>query len=198
MDKYIFCYKEALTSNQCKYIISFFEDSPEQHLNLRGYSGIYPAVTDDNFKFIAERVERGVEEYKKLHPFLGERCDFSWDIYPKFNIQKYFPGDSYGKEHMEHGWNEEDSLRILAWMVYLNDIDNGGGTCFPGQNFITTPREGDLYIWPAFWTHSHYGVPAPEEEKYIVTGWYNLNMQEQLRLDHFQMVKDFHSRHLIN
>jgi hypothetical protein len=30
---------------------------------------------------------------------------------------------------------------------------------------------GDLYIWPAHWTHLHQGVNAPKENKYIITGW---------------------------
>ena len=64
MDKYIFRYKGALTSNQCHHIISFFEDSPDQHLNLRGYSGIYPSVSDDNFNLFVDSVDRGAEEYK--------------------------------------------------------------------------------------------------------------------------------------
>ena len=62
-------------------------------------------------------------------------------------------------------------VRVLAWMVYLNDIKKDGGTRWPQQNFTSKPRSGDLYIWPAGWTHSHYGVPALKETKYIVTGW---------------------------
>ena len=72
---------------------------------------------------------------------------------------------------MEHGIDEWSSKRLLGWMVYLNNITNKGGTCWPQQNFTSEPREGDLYIWPAAWTHSHYGIPAPQEMKYIMTGW---------------------------
>ena len=72
---------------------------------------------------------------------------------------------------MEHGKDEHDCRRILGWMVYLNDIKYKGGTCWPQQRFTSRPRQGDLYIWPAAWTHSHYVVPAPKEIKYIVTGW---------------------------
>ena len=56
-------------------------------------------------------------------------------------------------------------------MAYLNTINYKGGTIWPQQNFISSPKEGDLYIWPAGWTHSHYGMAAPEETKYILTGW---------------------------
>ena len=56
-------------------------------------------------------------------------------------------------------------------MIYLNTINKGGGTHWPQQEFTTKARVGDLYIWPAGWTHSHKGIVAPEEEKYIITGW---------------------------
>ena len=69
---------------------------------------------------------------------------------------------------MEHGGSDYDCRRVLGWMIYLNDCD--GGTRWPQQRFTTKPRQGDLYIWPAGWTHSHYGLPS-KQEKYILTGW---------------------------
>jgi hypothetical protein len=36
------------------------------------------------------------------------------------------------------------------------------------------PKKGLTLIWPADWTHFHKGIPAPNEEKMIVTGWYDL------------------------
>ena len=66
---------------------------------------------------------------------------------------------------------KEDTLEQKAWMFYCNDIKKGGGTKFPQQNFIAEPEEGTLLIWPAFWTHTHFGIKAPKEYKYIVTGW---------------------------
>ena len=58
--------------------------------------------------------------------------------------------------------------------IYLNDIKIKGGTCWPQQSFTSKPEAGDLYIWPAGWTHSHYGIPAPKENKYFMSGWCSL------------------------
>lgn len=63
------------------------------------------------------------------------------------------------------------SQRVLAWMIYLNTIENNGGTYFPQQEFTADATEGDLLIWPAGWTHSHYGIKAEASEKYIISGW---------------------------
>ena len=77
---------------------------------------------------------------------------------------------------MENGCVPHDALRVLAWMFYLNDIKHKGGTCWPQQRFTSKPRAGDLYIWPSGWTHSHYGIPAPKENKYFISGWCSLMM----------------------
>ena len=60
-------------------------------------------------------------------------------------------------------------------MFYLNDVTDKGGTCFPSQNKTLKARVGDLYICPAYFTHSHYGVPSPSQIKYIATGWCNFS-----------------------
>ena len=99
-----------------------------------------------------------------------------------FNIQKYNPGQYYDSwsdtEYWEGHCEQQRSgsvSRVLGWMFYLNDIKKGGGTRWPQQRFTSKPRAGDLYIWPAGWTHSHYGIPAPKEIKYIITGWCSWN-----------------------
>ena len=33
-------------------------------------------------------------------------------------------------------------------------------------------EKGKTVIWPAEWTHTHRGIVAPKETKYIATGWY--------------------------
>ena len=94
------------------------------------------------------------------------------------NLQRYKPGNSYSKEHCENT-GEPNQFRNLAWMIYLNDIKSGGGTFFPNQDLTLKPIAGDLYIWPACWTHTHYGMPADKEVKYIVTGWCRFFSQKE-------------------
>ena len=63
--------------------------------------------------------------------------------------------------------------RILAWMIYLNDVTDGGHTAFPTQNKKFQPRRGDVLSWPAYFTHPHRGIVSKTQTKYIITGWYN-------------------------
>ena len=173
MDKYIFHKKKALDKKACDHIINLFEKSNPVYNEKHDYYAIYPSITDIKYGFVESSLRGYLKKYGKKHLFLGKKTN--WGIDLKFNIQKYNLGQyydswsdaGYWEGHCEH----ENDKRILAWMFYLNDIKHKGGTCWPQQNFTSTPRAGDLYIWPAGWTHSHYGVPAPKEIKYIITGW---------------------------
>ena len=172
MDKYIYIKRKSLNKDQCKSIIDFFERCKKIE-NNRGYIGVHTNLNIPQNLFIKSILLENIKNYIKKHKFLNSLYTY-WGVTPQFNIQKYFPGHSYMMEHMEHGKSEEDCRRLLAWMVYLNDVKNKGGTRWPQQNFTSKPREGDLYIWPAGWTHSHHGIPAPNETKYIITGWFEM------------------------
>ena len=67
-------------------------------------------------------------------------------------------------------------------MFYLDDVrKGGGGTEFPQQNLTLEAREGDLYIGPDGWTHSHKSEPVKYEDKYILTGQLNFtNLSNRL------------------
>ena len=73
-----------------------------------------------------------------------------------FNIQKYEPGGHFLKVHSERT-AIDTSHRVLAWMTYLNDVEDGGATRFEHQDFESQPHKGKTLIWPGEWTHAHRG-----------------------------------------
>ena len=165
MDKFMFRKRKALSSELCDSLIEFYEESPDKKSNPRDYTMLQLLLT--NFPDVFNPLSNCLSIYKKQHGVL-KNLFHEWGWSNEFLLQKYEIGQCYSGEHMEHGAYEYDCRRILAWMIYLNDCS--GGTRFPQQRFTTTPRQGDLYIWPAGWTHSHYGLPS-KQEKYILTGW---------------------------
>ena len=76
-----------------------------------------------------------------------------------------------------HAWHSESTRmdndhRVLAVMVYLNDVKNGGETEFLYQHRRVKPTTGTVVIWPAQFTHVHRGNPPLSNIKYIMTSWY--------------------------
>jgi hypothetical protein len=61
--------------------------------------------------------------------------------------------------------------RVLPWMVYLNDVADGGETEWLHQRRAVTPRRGRLAMWPAYFTHTHRGQVPRSSDKHIVTSW---------------------------
>ncbi len=75
-----------------------------------------------------------------------------------------------------HIWHyESDSNftrhRVLAWMLYMNDVEEGGETEFLYQHCRFKPTRGTLLVWPGGHTHMHRGNPPLSNTKYILTGW---------------------------
>jgi hypothetical protein len=85
-------------------------------------------------------------------------------------VQRTAPGEGYHTWHFEAG-NKATSDRILAYIVYLNDVTDGGETEFLYQRKRISPQAGSCVIWPSGFTHTHRGNPPLSETKYVLTGW---------------------------
>ena len=179
MDKYIYK-RKAFSKEQCEQLIKVFEKNDLVPNLSRGYLAVYSILDKYEFLFMKPILKEHMMNYANKHKFLHDIYS-GWGIVQEFHLQKYLPGKSYSREHMGHGKDSWDSNRLLGWMIYLNDIKKGGGTRWPQQNFTSKPRVGDLYIWPSAWTHSHHGVAAPKEIKYIITGWCNFDPEATKR-----------------
>jgi len=108
--------------------------------------------------------------YKQKYKF----CDKGkkvWGLQNDFNIQKYKPSQAYHNWHTERG-GKKTSNRHLVFMTYLNDVKKGGETEWYYQNLKIKPEKGLTVIWSADWTFTHKGHSTIDEDKYIITGWY--------------------------
>mgnify|MGYP003351836575 CR=1 FL=1 len=58
-----------------------------------------------------------------------------------------------------------------VYLMYLNDVEEGGETEFLYYPKRIKPKKGTLIMWPAGFTHTHRGNPPISNEKYIVATW---------------------------
>ncbi len=114
--------------------------------------------------FLWECVQKYIKEYDIL-----EGRNFT--IMNQIKFQKYDP-PSGGFKFWHYERLGITSPEFLVWMIYLNDVEKGGGTSFKYYNHTEKPQKGKLILWPADYTHTHRGEIAPDETKYILTGWY--------------------------
>ena len=185
---FIYQKKKALSKLYCDELIEYFEEQIKKgnicsgqvsedskpkvsraHKNSIDYDFVMHLPTDPLHTTLETILNQNILEYGKRHTFLTKIDPYK--IYPNANLQKYNPTGGYFTEHCEYGMNKLSRNRVLAWMFYLNDVTDKGGTRFPQQNITLKARAGDLYIWPSYFTHSHHGVASPTQVKYIATGW---------------------------
>ena len=171
----------------CKSIINFFENNSDLHKkgvttgntineNIKKTTDI--TINPNNLKnkdyeiFVDyfNYLNKCFLDYKEQFPFLKTFIK-KIGIGP-FNVQKYSKGDHFSRLHSERT-SINTLQRLFAWMTYLNDVEeeNGGTTNFDYYKIKVKPECGKTLIWPAEWTHAHYGSVLKKGEKFIITGW---------------------------
>ena len=171
----------------CDKIIKYFEERQELHLSgststgINFYSkktteiAITPNHIEKDFIFIEEYLSFVMHcylNYTQKWPIL---IDFATNVeIGVFNIQKYNTGDHFNKLHTER-MNYGTLQRVLVWMTYLNDVEEGGHTQFDYLNTKIRPTKGLTLLWPSDWTHAHRGCSVLKGNKYIITGWIDLS-----------------------
>ena len=180
-------YPNAFPIDWCKQVIKRFKEmSANQLTNLESsmknqderimmdwsnHNLRYHADEDICQFFYSNLNKIYTEKYRNKYESIGSVMKH----YQKaMSVQKTIPHHGY------HVWHSESAdlsscSRILAYTVYLNDIEEGGETEFLYQGVKIKPTCGKLSIFPTSFTHPHRGNPIYKGEKYIITGWYTLD-----------------------
>jgi prolyl 4-hydroxylase len=115
------------------------------------------------------KLQEAVDEYVKEFPELND--GMRWTILEKIMMQEYEPPN--GGFPVWHCERNSISGRVLVFMTYLNDVNDGGTTDFKYQKISVKPEKGLTLIWPVDWMYTHRGNTSPTEIKRIVTGWFS-------------------------
>jgi hypothetical protein len=182
-------FHDAVSDDICNYLIDnyrYYEEGGWAS-HRREYDGGSELDKSDSSAPLGERVTS--PQYNRLR---AEREGFFFDIlnyecFPAYKqayslrddigifsydgkIQKTEKTEGYHQWHYESD-NPNSRHRVLAWMLYLNDIEEGGETEFLYQSCRFKPKKGTVMIWPGQFTHMHRGNPPLNDTKYICTGW---------------------------
>ena len=127
----------------------------ELNINIKKYvKGINDAMTIDE--------ENTQSKYKVFNNFVS---------FETMQMQRYtkLKGRYIYHQDFSTEW-EAKRYRVITFLWYLNDIEEGGETEFWGK-YRVKPEAGKLLFFPATWTYPHRGMMPISNDKYIITGW---------------------------
>lgn len=183
-------YDDVLDENTCKSIIDYFESM--RNMNLVFDQTSYakgPAHVNRKDESVFLTVPDVITLDKTQH-IIRRFVDSFWKCYEDYTseysvlqtagqhgfymvrIQRTNPGGGFHNWHFEN-YDSITCTRVVTWMFYLNDVEEGGETEFLYLNKRIHSKTGRLVIWPASYTHAHRGNPPLSQSKYIITSWLN-------------------------
>ncbi len=181
MKSYIYIHKNSLSNELCKDIIEKFEANTDL-----AYKGVTSEGINLKIKDTLDLNILNLDQWDKINKFLKneiyKHLFIYHNLYDKrfkhyqvdtFQIQRYEKNVGKFIRHTDE-LNTRERSREIVFMWYLNDVDNGGETCFPHHDITINPEAGKLVFFPSTWTYPHCGNVPLSSNKYIITGWINI------------------------
>jgi prolyl 4-hydroxylase len=99
-----------------------------------------------------------------------------------FQLLKYEVGQYYKTHHdyISHLKERQSGVRMITVFLYLNDVEEGGGTDFPDLGLTVQPKRGRVVIWPSVLDEApdekddrtrHQALPVIKGVKYGANAW---------------------------
>ena len=202
MNEFIYNSKNSLPDTMCDEIIELFETSEGKYDGMT-LSGVLKHLKDTTDFIIPKnnKIWHNIEQYlynelstklldymdvvnKKEEYNLQNNSNITFKVFgdntiqhiDSFMIQKYEKGAGKYIYHNDFLMDINKSrYRTITYLWYLNTIEEGGETEFFG-NYKIKPEKGKLILFPASWCYPHRGKVPISDNKYIITGWFYINI----------------------
>jgi hypothetical protein len=180
INEHIGIYSNAVSTQICDTLIQLFDfsDSIGKSFTRKQHENAQNDKKNDT------TVIPGVSEYKRIQSYID--LNVIWNTFNQYyssyeeafadseleiaglRLQKTNIGQGYHQWHHDEMHSEE---RCVTFILYLNDVKEGGETEFLYQHKRIEPRKGTMIFFPASYTHVHRGNTPISGTKYICTGW---------------------------
>ena len=183
-DQHIGVYENAFSDEWCNNVIEYFEKNIKNSHSRKGIFG-GDSVRDTSVNLIHKELStyfykifnKAFSLYEYRYPAISHLGSLHIQ---NLKIQKTLPTEGYHPYHIEQGNSPPLLWRVGVYTVYLNDVEEGGETEFLYQLKRLKPKKGTLCIFPAGYTHVHRGNTPFSGEKYIMTGWLQMNQKKEV------------------
>ena len=174
-----------LSKNECEDLIDMATDRLQSSTTVNPVSGAYQI---DDFRKSDQMFFRIHENplIANIEKRIAVHTNTPLENGEGLQVVRYQPG-GYFKPH----WDDFDDKfegnrtqlqrggqRIVTFLMYLNDVEEGGETYFHKLDLSVTPKAGRAIVW---WNLKedgtrdestyHEGKPLISEKKYIATKW---------------------------
>jgi len=180
LDELIFERKEFLDDWFCQNFLNWFHDDQTKKIDGQVLQNGSLETNDDK--------KHAQQAYFYGHPIETMFVSMTHDLLEEYsnntsipidplNIQdlsiKRYPKDSgFFGTHTDAGPGYA-STRVLSLVVYLNDVEEGGGTYFPDFDLMVKAEKGKALVFPSNYLYRHSGEVPKSNEKYSITGFWH-------------------------
>lgn len=178
---FIRMYPNTFSAAQCAEVIRRFEADDRKHASTtatrdkpRLRSGTMLQIGDlPDWRDIAEAystaLEKNLQAYADAFPTLKQLISTPATKRTPPLLERIEPGQGFGLHIDASVAGTHD--RMVAVLMYLKDVEEGGFTEFPFQSIRVKPRAGLMLLFPPYWTHPHQGVSPVSGVKYNLTSY---------------------------
>lgn len=197
-DPEIFTIDNFIDYNVCQHFINISKNSLVQSVVSNDINGfVSPGRTSSNTWIDHNHDEITLSIAKKI----ANIVDIPIENAEKFQVVYYNTTQEY-KNHYdswEHDYSEKTlrcmktgGARLKTALVYLNDVEEGGGTNMSRLNKLINPVKGKLLVFNNTYKHTnirhplseHAGTPVIKGEKYIFNLWFR-------ECERYRLYKEF-------
>lgn len=178
----------------CDTLVALFKTARELKLTQPGFTGRFQVnkAVKDSEDLAVERLPKNnpkiptpdksgynavMKQFMDFIPRYYKDTNAGWAQPVAFkalpHFQYYKPGGGYHAWHVDAFSEVVD--RHLVFLLYLNDVPNGG-TEFQLQKYVCEAKKGKVLMFPANFSFPHRSQISTTHEKYILTGWANAMM----------------------
>ena len=192
-EDFVLTYDNFFTSEECQSMIDCFHRFEKGGFTMsRQAQGSKSHEKKDDQLYVTSLLSTQEFDLTDLEPFSLFNRRF-WDVVYPLYVNQYSVISTYSHHTIRllklqktevgggyHVWHSEDGdpqvmRRMMTFILYLNDVEQGGETEFLYYPKRIPPKKGTLILWPAGYTHAHRGNPPLTNTKYIATGWVELS-----------------------
>jgi hypothetical protein len=183
-----------VTPEFCNKLINKFNNDKHTHTGVCGTNRDGATVNTDikqstdlfiynttKYHFESQTLEKALMLSLKQYGNLLEQTAPEM-VYPMFRQNAYITGFNiqHTKPEQFFTWHSDDYyepentdgyFRAISYLIYLNDVEEGGQTEFSDGQSIQ-PKQGHICFFPCTWSFVHRGVPPISGDKYIIAGWW--------------------------